>query len=204
MLEQLARGLAATVARFPARSGGAPCVVLDRLSTCTIAEINHEALTSAVPNDVIAGVLQRFEGPVRGTALFALDPGDALLWLEMEESDEPPLERFVEVGGRVLSAIVGSLVADTETRAAPASESASQAVSQAGTLIGAGVLEERPLVAALLATHAPSDTIILSVDGELAFEIDPGIGLLHTPFTVQLLLEPKLLSGVLAGLRTED
>lgn len=185
MRERLARGLEDAVALLPLRAGRAPSVVLERISTSTIAAADHAALTQAVPNDVIAGVVQRFLGPLRGTALVATDPGDALLWLQLEESTAPPLEHFVAFGSRMLGAVVASLA-----EADP---------SEFATMPAA--LEERPLVAALLATHAPSDTLIVSLDAELAFELDPAIGTLHTPFTVQLLLDPKLLGSVLSGLR---
>lgn len=185
--EQLSRGLQAAAEQLPEREGRAPCVVLDRVAMCTIAEIDHAELTRAVPNDVIAGVVRRFHGPVRGTALLALDPGDALLWLQMDASEGSPLEHFVELGSDVLAAVVSSVGDSPE--AAPTAEP--------------GALEERPLVAALLATHAPSDTVVLSIDAELAFEIDPAISTLHTPFTVQILLEPKLVQGALQGVGSD-
>jgi hypothetical protein len=121
---------------------------------------------------------------VRATALLAVDPGDALLWLQMDQSDEEPLARFVALGAQMLDAIVPSL-----TRGA-------EGAADISTDGGSGSLEERPLMAALLATHAPSDTVIVSLDAEFSFEIDPTIGTLHTPFTVQLLLEPKIASNL--------
>ena len=63
---------------------------------------------------MIAGVLQRFEGQLPGTAFFVLDPGDALLWLQREGATEDPLGRFVEWGGHVLSGVVEQLVSQTD------------------------------------------------------------------------------------------
>jgi hypothetical protein len=150
---------------------------LGRVSTSTIGRIDHDALTNAIAPDVIAGVVQRFGGAFSGTALLALDPSDALLWLQMDDGEGEPLERFVALGARMLGAIVERLAAAR------------------GDQVGfdAGTLEERPLMAALLSTHAPSDTVIVSLDAELAYDMDPTIDTLHTPFTVQLLLEPKTL-----------
>jgi hypothetical protein len=155
---------------------------LRRFSTSTIAQIDHDTLTAAISPDVIAGVFLRFDAPIRGTALLAVDPGDALLWLQMDDSDEEPLARFVTLGGKMLGAVLSGLAPENDTE------------TSEGTF--SGTLEERPLMAALLGTHAPSDTVIVSVDAELAFEIDPTIGTLHTPFTVQLLLEPKIAANL--------
>ena len=65
---------------------------------------------------------------------------------------------------------------------------------------GPCLLEERPLLTALLSTHAPSDTALLSVDGELEFQPAPGADPARARFAIELLLEPKLLGGVLIGL----
>lgn len=124
-----------------------------------------------------AGVLQRFGGAFSGTALLALDPSDALLWLQMDDNDAEPLVRFVELGREMLGVVIERLAA----------------VRGDNVSFEPAVLEERPLMAALLATHAPSDTVIVSFDAEVAFDMDPTIDTLHTPFTVQLLLEPKTL-----------
>jgi hypothetical protein len=172
----LARGIDAAIACLPIEPRAREDSALSRLATSTIGEIDHDTLTAVLSADVIAGVVLRFDGPCRGTALLAVDPGDALLWLQMEESGDEPLARFVAQGRRMLEAVIARL----------AGERAGEAC------FGPPSLEERPLMAALLATHAPSDTVILSLDAQLAFELDPTIGTLNTPFTTQLLLEPKV------------
>ena len=114
----------------------------------------------------------RFEGQLCGTALLALDPGHALQWLRGGGDD--PLDRFVELGGEVLRAVVDELARACD----------------AAIEVGSCLLEERPLMAALLSTHAPSDTALLSLAGELEFagdEADP----VRAAYTIQLLLEPK-------------
>ncbi len=141
---------------------------------------------------MIAGVVQRFEGPLSGTALFALDPGDALLWLQSGERDSQPgadpLTRFVDQGSRVLGAVIDALAA----------------AAQAEVQLGRPALEERPLLAALLGTHAPSDTVVLSLYGEIEFFLQEMGRELRAPFSLQLLLEPKILGGILAGLVSHD
>jgi hypothetical protein len=179
---RFASGVEAAIACLPMGSA-LRSTVLRRTSTSTISEIDHDALTGAISQDVIAGVLAPFDGPFRGTALLAVDPGDALLWLSVGDDEGEPLVRFVSLGREMLAAVIGSLAAE-------------RSATEVG--VGAGILEERPLLAALLATHAPSDTVILSLDAEISFELDASIGPLHTPFTVQLLLEPKLLDSLLA------
>ena len=146
--------------------------------TSTIADFNPESASRGLSSDVIAGVVQRFAGRPPLTALFLLDPGDALLWLEGDGADEDPLGRFVEWGSLVLSGV------------------AEQLLSPAALEPGAPVLEERPLMAALLATHPPSDTLVLSIQGELSFEV-PGVEAeLHAPFSIHILLAPKFISRI--------
>ena len=146
--------------------------------TSTIADFDPESASRGMSSDVIAGVLQRFAGRPPFTALFLLDPGDALLWLADDGTAEDPLGRFVEWGSLVLSGV------------------AEQLPSPAALQPGSPVLEERPLMAALLATHPPSDTVVLSIQGELVFSV-PGVEAdLHAPFSIHVLLAPKFMSRI--------
>ncbi len=158
--------------------------MLDGLTSSTIADVDPDSASRGLSSDVIAAVLQRFEGHLPGTALFVLDPGDALLWLQREGATEDPLGRFVEWGGHVLSGVVDQLAS----------------VWQAEVEYGAPMLEERPLMAALLATHPPSDTVVLSIQGELVFSVQGAPDEMHAPFSIHVLLEPKLIAGILSGL----
>jgi hypothetical protein len=155
---------------------------LHGVTSSTVADVDPDSASRGLSGDVIAGVLQRFEGRLPGTAFFILDPGDALLWLQREGAMKDPLGRFVEWGGRMLSGVVEQLI------------------SQAEVEHGAPVLEERPLMAALLATHAPSDTVVLSIQGELVFSILGVEDDMHAPFSIHVLLEPKFITGILSGL----
>ena len=129
--------------------------------------------------------MQRFDGQLSGTALFALDPSDALRWLQLGDEEGERLERFVARGRQLISEVLGALAAGCDARVE----------------LGTSVLEERPLLAALLSTHAPSDTTVLSLDGKLRFRVDAEE--LHAPFSLQILVEPKLLDGILAALLAE-
>jgi hypothetical protein len=154
------------------------------LGTLVDASASEGSLSPTASADVIAGVVQRFEGQLNGTALLALDPADALEWLRMGAHGEDPLRRFVDLGGRVLGEVVAKLAHACE----------------AHVELGPCLLEERPLLTALLSTHAPSDTALLSVDGELEFSSGAAVEPALAGFAIQLLLEPKLLAGVLVGL----
>ena len=184
--ELLRHCFAAGLASASARLAGTPAadteIVLHGLTSSTVADLDIDSASRVLSSDVIAGVLQRFEGRLPGTAFFVLDPGDALLWLQREGATEDPLDRFVEWGGRMLEGVVEELVSQGEVEH------------------GAPVLEERPLMAALLATHPPSDTVVLSIQGELVFSIRGVEDGMHAPFSIHVLLEPKFITGILSGL----
>ena len=179
----IVRGLDAAAERLAASSAPGSCLQLRTIRLGTLADLDPDTFAGSVSADRIAGVVQRFEGQRCGTALLALDPGDALQWLRAG-GDDDPLDRFVLLGGHVLCAVVEEL--------ARACDAAVQ--------FGSSLLEERPLMAALLSTHAPSDTALLSLAGEIEY---PGAAAdpVRVAYTVQLLLDPKLLDGVLQRLR---
>ena len=155
--------------------------MLHALTSSTVADFDPDTASRDLSSDVIAGVLQRFEGRLPGTTLFVLDPGDALLWLQREGASEDPLDRFVEWGGRVLSGVVEQLCLHAQVED------------------GAPVLEERPLVVALLATHPASDTVVLSLEGQLVFSVQGVEDDMHAPFSIHVLLEPKFIAEILSG-----
>lgn len=158
--------------------------MLDGVTSSTISDFDPDAASRGLSSDVTAGVLQRFGGRLPATALFVLDPGDALLWLQRAGVGEEPLARFVEWGGQLVCGVVLELASGW----------------RAEVDTGRPVLEERPLMAALLATHPPSDTVVLSLQGELVFGV-PGVAdEIHAPFSLHVLLEPKFIAGILSGL----
>ena len=134
----------------------------------------------------MAGVVMRFEGSLSGTGLLSLEPEDALAWLrtggEAEDESASPIDRFVERGASLIGGAVTELARSARRAAEP----------------GDASLEERPLPAALRATHAPPDTVVLSVSAELAARE------LRVPIGVHLLFEPKVLDGLLTVLSQSD
>lgn len=182
-----ANGLASATSRLSNTPASGTGIALRDVSACTIADLDPDRACRHISPELIAGVSRRLEGRLTGSALFVVDPGDALLWLQREGATEEPLEHFVEWGCRVATAVAEELAAAWQAELACADP----------------VLEERPFMSALLGTHAPSDTVVLSLHGELSFDV-PGAGDLVAPFGVHLLLEPKVLAGILAGLGSES
>jgi hypothetical protein len=178
-----AAGLESATQRLSETPASGTGIALASVSSGTIADLDPDEACRGISPELIAGVSQRLLGRLSGTALFAVDPGDALLWLQREGAAVEPLAHFVEWGSHVLSAVAEKL----------------GDAWQADVSLADAVLEERPFMAALLGTHAPSDTVVLSSVGELSFDV-PGVGAMRAPFTIQVLLQPKMLDGILTGL----
>jgi hypothetical protein len=156
---------------------------LTEVSSSSLSELDPDRASGGLSSDVIAAVVQRFDGRLTGTGIFALEPGDALLWLQRGDSDDDPLARFVDWGSRVLAAVIDVLAEGWD----------------ANVRLREPVLEERPLMGALLGTHAPPDTVVLSLHGELRFPV-ANVPELCAPFSMHVLLEPKLVDGILSSL----
>ncbi len=147
-----------------------------------VSELRCRAMVDFSPDslcgagDVVAGVVLRFDGGLRGTALFAMEPEAALDLARSHGQDREPVAFFTELGGTLLSEILlgttDGLDRETELAAAP--------------------LEERSLMAIMAATHAPSDTVILTLRADLVVGEDT-----RYAFDVHLMLEPKLLQGLM-------
>jgi len=153
------------------------------VSSCPLADFDPDRAARGLSADLIAGVLQRFDGRLSGTTLLALDPGDALLWLQRGSDDGDPLDRFVDWGGRLLAGVVEALASAFHVQAR----------------LGEPSLEESPLMAALMRTHAPPDTVVISLHGELGFPVS-NVPEIRAPFAIQVLLEPKVVRGILVRL----
>ena len=173
--------MCASLADTPA---GRTALALDSVSSSGLGEFDPDRVASGPSSDLVAGVMRRFDGPLSGSSLFVLDPGDALLWLQLA-GDAPPLDSFVDWGGRVLEGFVGCLAETLQVEVEP----------------GAPKLEEGALLAALLGTHAPSDTVVLSLHGTLTFPVPvEELDEIQAPFGVHLLLEPKRIARILDAL----
>jgi hypothetical protein len=148
---------------------------LRELGCCALAELG-ETEPRPPDDDLVAGVLLAFEGPLAGVALLAMEPEDALWWARGGAGDVDPVATYVELAGCVLGHVVDSVGASLGL----ASE------------LGRPRLEENSLVGCLARTHAPSDTVVLS--SRLRLEA----GGRHCEAWLYLLMAPKRLAS-LAG-----
>lgn len=122
-----------------------PRVVLRDVSSCSLGEFAERS--ACEDEDVIAGAIMRFEGRLSGSALLALEPEDALDWIGAGTSEEDPIERFLDFSGRLMRCLVEA-VAQYWRCSIECSDPS---------------LEENSLLGALLSTHAPPDTVLLSL-----------------------------------------
>ncbi len=136
---------------------------------CLLADFPNGALVDS--GDLAAGVVRRFGGTVGGTALLALDPEDALAWVQASPGSEAPLERFLGLASAMVEGAISGWA------------------NAIGTEVDFGEpgLREDSVVGMLLATHAPSDTLILSA----RIELSPAGG--DRVAHLYLMVEPKVL-----------
>lgn len=127
---------------------------------------------------LVAGVLLPFRGTLCGAALLSMDPEDALAWARADSGSTDPVATYLEIGGRILSCVIE---AASRTMGVP-------------TEVGQARLEESSLVGCLLATHAPSDTVLIRTRVEIE------AGHQQLPAEVCLLMEPKIVSTLLGAL----
>jgi hypothetical protein len=121
--------------------------------------------------------MMRFMGGLSGSALLALEPEDALAWVRAATSDVDPIDRFLELGSQIVKCVVETL-ADRWRRSVE---------------FRVASLEEKPVLAVLLGTHAPLDTVLLSLRLQLTCpEVD-------APAHLHLLVERKPLECLLRG-----
>ncbi|MBW2295694.1 MAG: hypothetical protein JRG94_25870 [Deltaproteobacteria bacterium] len=145
------------------------------IQCATLAE-----LPDCVPcfeGECVAGVVNRFEGGLCGTALLAMDPKDALAWVRSKPGDDDLLESFVRLGGTVQSSVVCEI--GKGLGLAMRAESAE--------------LNENSVPLILFGTHAPSDTAVVAV----SLLVAAGDEVL--PVQIYLMIEPKLLCTALAA-----
>jgi len=145
---------------------------------CALGDFAGAGLHSR-DEDLLAGVLLAFRGPLAGTALMVLEPEEALAWARAHSSgDDDAVRTFVELGECALAAVV---------------RAASSALGVETELCEAS-LQEHTLGGCLLATHAPSDTMLTSS----RLRVTSGGQLLDAHF--YMLMEPKMMSALLGAL----
>jgi hypothetical protein len=128
--------------------------------------------------DLVAGVMGRVDGGLPGSLNLVMEPEDALAWAQVGGAVRDPIASFVSLGSEVLAgmcvALADVLRAEVEFRDA--------------------VLVESPELAMLIQTHAPSDTLALSV--KLRIDCRGEVLMAHSHW----LVEPKYLSRLLSAL----
>ena len=167
---QLAKGARRSSEDLQQRHATGSRLSVDALSLCPLADFPRGAVCDE--GDLVAGAVARFEGRASGTALLAVDPADALAWVRGGAPTEDPIARYLELAERVLVGCLGTLAAGI----------------RAPVALAQPVLVEDSVVGILLATHAPSDTLVLSV--QLTLE---GTGL-RVPVFLYALVDAKLLT----------
>ncbi|MEZ4331979.1 MAG: hypothetical protein R3F35_09490 [Myxococcota bacterium] len=128
-------------------------------------------------DDLVAAVLGRLEGGCSGSIAVALEPEDALAWARTG-SERDPLAAFVALGRALAGGLATAL---------------GEALRAKVALVDARLVERtEPLV--LAATHAPSDTIVVSVRIQVEARDEAFLAIAH------LLLEPKRMTQLLSSL----
>jgi hypothetical protein len=128
-------------------------------------------------DDMIAGVMGRLKGVMPGTANLVLEPEEALLWARLG-GGEDPLAMYVTLGKTLLEGVATFLAEVLEGEVA---------------LDGARLVEQSEL-AMLVATHAPSDTVVFSTRMRIVARDESFDAVSH------LLVEPKYLAQLLSAL----
>ena len=128
-------------------------------------------------DDMIAGVMGRLEGVMPGTANLVLEPEEALLWARLG-GGEDPLAMYVALGKTLLEGVATFLAEVLEGDVA---------------FDGARLVEQSEL-AMLVATHAPSDTVVFSTRMRIIARDENFDAVSH------LLVEPKYLAQLLSAL----
>ena len=128
-------------------------------------------------DDMIAGVMGRLEGVMPGTANLVLEPEEALLWARLG-GGEDPLAMYVTLGKTLLEGVATFLAEVLEGDVA---------------FDGARLVEQSEL-AMLVATHAPSDTVVFSTRMRIVARDENFDAVSH------LLVEPKYLAQLLSAL----
>jgi hypothetical protein len=124
----------------------------------------------------IAGVVARFNGALSGSVLFAMEPADALAWVNAKPNCDAPIDAFLGLASEIQSRLVVAI---------------GEGLGIAIELEPAN-LREDSVPGILFGTHAPSDTAILCFGALVA----AGDHLL--PLYIYVMLDPKSLGCALS------
>lgn len=150
-------------------------VEVQEIRATPLAEFGERGL--CLSDDLVAGVMGRLEGAIPGSINLVLDPEEALLWARLC-GDGDPLETFVEIGRRLLGGMT---------------EAIGEILPEAARFEEA-MLVEKPELAMLFGTHAPSDTLVFSTRMRIDVRDEVLTAVSH------MLVEPKYLARLLSAL----
>ena len=150
-------------------------VEVQEIRATALADFGDRGL--CLSDDMIAGVMGRLKGVMPGTANLVLEPEEALLWARLG-GGEDPLAMYVTLGKTLLEGVATFLAEVLEGEVA---------------FDGARLVEQSEL-AMLVATHAPSDTIVFSTRMRIVARDENFDAVSH------LLVEPKYLAQLLSAL----
>ena len=150
-------------------------VEVQEIRATALADFGDRGL--CLSDDMIAGVMGRLKGVMPGTANLVLEPEEALLWARLG-GGEDPLAMYVTLGKTLLEGVATFLAEVLEGEVA---------------FDGARLVEQSEL-AMLVATHAPSDTIVFSTRMRIVARDEIFDAVSH------LLVEPKYLAQLLSAL----
>jgi len=119
---------------------------VSRAVLCHLSDFPEQAVFC--DEEMMASVLLSHHGELLGTSVISLQPRYALELINSLGVEGNPLDRFRKAGASVLRGILGWFGAS----GGPSIE------------FGDPAVEERSLVATVLGTHAPPDTVVISVE----------------------------------------
>ena len=122
----------------------------------------------------IAGGLARFSGRLEQVGLFAMETEDAFEMIRDREASKDPLGAYTHLGREIVRAVTAAID------------------PTGGDQQGDATLQEDSAIRALLHTHAPSDTVVVSVSLALPGNRDEDSLAAH----VYVLAEPKLFDAL--------
>jgi hypothetical protein len=147
------------------------------VALCCLKDFPEQAVFCG--QEMMASVLVSHRGKLLGTSVISLEPRHALTLIRSLGVEGDPLDIFRGAGAAVLQGMLGWLVA---AGGSPAEW-------------GDPILEERSLVATVLGTHAPPNTMVVSL--EIRFVSAGRV----FPAFLYLLLDAKVLQSALEALQ---
>lgn len=138
---------ASAAAASLSQSGAFPWdLCVPRAALCCLSDFPARAVFC--DEEMMASVLVSHRGRLPGTSVISLEPRHALALIRSIGVEESPLDVFRKAGASVIQGILGRLGGECGSPLE----------------FGGPILEERSLVATILGTHAPPETMVVSLE----------------------------------------